>query len=88
MEQVKSIFGVMQQNRICPTCRGTGEKIDDPCKTCRGNKVVSQKTEETIEFPAGIDDGMTIKMSGKGHDISGGVAGDLYISCIVEQDYQ
>ena len=78
----------MQQVHVCPKCRGEGTIIKDLCKTCKGNKVTSKKIDKAIDIPAGIDNGMSIKMSGEGHEIPGGITWDLYISCRVQQDIQ
>jgi len=73
----------MQQT--CPKCRGTGEYIPKPCKTCHGSgKHKEQKTLE-IKIPAGIDDGMRVRSVGNGEPgINGGPSGDLYVEVRVK----
>ncbi|MSP56844.1 MAG: molecular chaperone DnaJ [Myxococcales bacterium] len=65
----------------CPRCQGTGKTIKDPCVTCTGTgrQRVSDKLKVTI--PAGVDDGMQLRLSGKG-DIGdrGARSGDLYVT--------
>ncbi len=76
--QMRQGFFSVQQT--CPTCRGTGKVIPDPCTACAGQgKVKKQKTLE-VKIPAGIDDGMRIRSVGNGEPGSnGGPSGDLYI---------
>jgi len=76
--QMRQGFFSVQQT--CPTCRGAGKIIPDPCTVCSGQgKVKKQKTLE-VKIPAGIDDGMRIRSVGNGEPGSnGGPSGDLYI---------
>lgn len=64
----------------CPSCRGMGRVIMNPCKTCSGEgRVYKNKTIE-VEIPAGIDSGQRIRLAGRGEEGSSpGQAGDLYI---------
>ncbi len=78
--RTQTIFGVMEQTGICDVCQGTGKIITDKCTTCRGERRETIKTEKEIDIPAGIDDGMTIKVRGEGNDGIGSKSGDLYIS--------
>jgi len=50
----QSIFGMIQQAAICPTCRGEGEKIESPCGTCRGEGRKQVTASVTVNVPAGI----------------------------------
>jgi molecular chaperone DnaJ len=76
--QMRQGFFSVQQT--CPTCRGTGKVIPEPCVSCHGQgKVKKQKTLE-VKIPAGIDGGMRIRSTGNGEPgTNGGPAGDLYI---------
>ncbi len=78
-ERIQTVFGVMEQERACPTCNGSGEKILEKCSTCHGKKYEETQIKKDIEIPAGIDDGMSVKMRGEGHGGSDG-NGDLYIT--------
>ena len=78
--QVQMRQGFFSVQQTCPTCKGTGKLIPDPCVACHG--VGKTKTNKTLEvkIPAGIDDGMRIRSTGNGEPGSnGGPAGDLYI---------
>ncbi|MBC7436837.1 MAG: molecular chaperone DnaJ [Bdellovibrionales bacterium] len=76
--QMRQGFFSVQQT--CPTCRGTGKIIPEPCTACHGQgKVKKTKTLE-VKIPAGIDDGMRIRSTGNGEPgTNGGPPGDLYI---------
>ncbi len=69
----------------CPQCHGEGQTITDPCKDCHGEGVVKEKQHVKIHIPAGVDNGMRLKMSGYGDaGQGGGPAGDLYVFITVE----
>jgi len=80
-------FGQVQQNRgfisvatTCPTCRGAGKEIEKKCKTCVGRGRAKTKEKIDVTVPAGVNSGMHLRVSGKGHGGSkGGPAGDLYV---------
>ncbi len=76
--QMRQGFFSVQQT--CPTCRGVGKIIPDPCTACAGQgKIKRQKTLE-VKIPAGIDAGMRIRSAGNGEPgTNGGPSGDLYI---------
>ena len=61
----RSIFGVMQQTVVCDTCHGESTIIEHPCKECSGKRRLKKKIEQTVDIPAGIDDGMTLRMTGE-----------------------
>jgi len=76
--QIRQGFFSVQQT--CPTCRGNGKVIPEPCTPCSGQgKIKRQKTLE-IKIPAGIDGGMRIRSANNGEPgTNGGPTGDLYI---------
>lgn len=80
-------LGSMRSSRACTRCGGKGQIIDHPCKTCSGSgRQNVQKTIE-VEIPAGIDDGQTLSLRGKGNAGSnGGPAGDLFVTVSVRPD--
>ena len=72
--------GFFTMSATCPTCHGNGQVITDRCKNCHGHGRIKDKHKVKIKIPAGIDNGMTIKMSGYGDaGESGGPPGDLYV---------
>lgn len=81
----QSILGQMVTAAPCPVCRGAGEVIADPCPTCKGEgREVLDKTY-TVDIPAGVDTGSTLRLSGFGAvGPRGGPAGDLYVQVRVQ----
>ncbi len=78
--QVQMRQGFFSVQQTCPTCKGNGKLIPEPCSTCMG--VGKTKTHKTLEvkIPAGIDDNMRIRSTGNGEPgTNGGPPGDLYI---------
>ena len=81
----QSIFGTVMTMRACGTCRGTGEEIVSPCGTCRGDGRVMRPRTVAVEVPAGVAEGMDLRVSGAGHTgRAAGPAGDLYVSLVVQ----
>lgn len=71
----------------CPRCRGDGKLITDPCRTCSGTGVVPREATFTVNVPAGVDNGQTLRISGRGQPgVKGGPAGNLYVIIAVESD--
>ena len=76
----QSILGQMVTAGPCPRCGGMGQVIADPCHDCRGDGRITDERTYTIEVPPGVDDGTTLRLSGRGAAGSrGGVPGDLYV---------
>ena len=63
----RSIFGTVMTARTCGTCRGTGEEIVSPCERCRGRGRVAAQATVPIDVPAGVTDGMELRIGGAGH---------------------
>ncbi len=83
--QVYEQRGFFSMSMPCPQCHGEGEIITDPCKDCHGQGLVKEKQHVKIHIPAGVDNGMRLKMSGYGDaGHGGGPAGDLYVFINVE----
>lgn len=78
--QQQSIFGMMQTETACPECHGTGKIIREKCHNCRGTGYVSKKSTLSVEIPAGIDNGMSVRIRDKGEPgTNGGPRGDLLV---------
>jgi len=76
----QSIFGSFVNVTPCPRCGGRGEIANTPCSVCRGAQRTEQSRELEIEVPAGVDDGMRIRLAGEGESgMYGGPAGHLYV---------
>ncbi|GLZ79357.1 chaperone protein DnaJ 2 [Actinorhabdospora filicis] len=76
----RTILGQMVTSRPCATCSGYGTIIPNPCAKCAGDGRVRTRTTLTVKIPAGVEDGMRIRLAGKGEvGPGGGPAGDLYV---------
>jgi len=76
----RSFLGQVMTSRPCPSCAGTGQQIPHPCPTCGAEGRVRARRTITVDVPAGIEEGMRIRLSGQGEvGPGGGPAGDLYI---------
>ncbi len=86
--QVTNTFlGQMQTQSTCPNCRGEGKMITEKCDHCYGEGIVKHEEVISINIPAGVSDGMQLKMSGKGNaPRRGGVNGDLIVA-VKEQEH-
>jgi molecular chaperone DnaJ len=75
-----SVFGQMVTASPCTRCGGTGEEITSPCPDCRGQGRRSEERNLLIEVPAGVDEGTTMRVSGRGASgLRGGPDGDVYV---------
>jgi molecular chaperone DnaJ len=76
----QTILGTMQQVRPCNMCRGTGEIISDPCKTCHGEGLVRGSSEVEVKVPAGVASGNYMTIDNMGNQgPNRGEAGDLMV---------
>jgi molecular chaperone DnaJ len=81
----RSVFGTVMTARPCTVCEGTGEEIAVPCKECSGEGRIPTQRSITVEVPAGVSDGMDLRLPGRGQEgRQGGGSGDLYVSLRVE----
>ncbi|MDT5135833.1 MAG: molecular chaperone DnaJ [Mycobacterium sp.] len=76
----RSLLGQMLTSRPCPTCRGVGVVIPDPCYQCMGDGRVRARRDITVKIPAGVAEGMRVRLAAQGEvGPGGGPAGDLYV---------
>lgn len=71
----------IQQTTVCPACHGRGVIIEKPCKACGGQGYVEKAESIAITIPPGIEDGMVLKVAGKGEASrdATGPPGDLFV---------
>lgn len=82
----QSIFGMTQQVQTCPECNGTGKTIKEKCLDCRGTGYISNRKKILVSIPAGIDEGQSVKIAGKGEPgKNGGPRGDLLVDISVRR---
>lgn len=82
--QIKSvrstILGQVATTRVCDVCHGQGKVPEKKCGVCHGTKRAKKAVKHNIKIPSGIEDGATIRLTGKSDaGVDGGPAGDLYI---------
>lgn len=84
--QVVQSAGILRVQTACPHCGGAGQQISQPCTDCRGSGLHSEKAELSIEIPAGVDDGMRVRVQGEGEaSPDGGPSGDCYCFVSVKE---
>jgi len=78
--QVRRTQGFFSIQTPCPQCRGEGEMITKPCKTCSGRGVTMSRKKLSVKIPPGVDNGLRLRVGGEGEGGSGGASpGDLYV---------
>jgi molecular chaperone DnaJ len=81
----RSIFGTVMTATPCGTCGGTGEEIPDRCERCMGEGRVRATGTVSFEVPAGVAEGMDLRVAGQGHaGVAGGPPGDLLVGLRIE----
>ena len=68
----QSMFGMMQTEQDCPDCNGTGKIIREKCTNCCGTGYITKRTRISVSIPAGIDNGMSVRIRDKGEPGTGG----------------
>jgi molecular chaperone DnaJ len=81
---VNTMFGAIQQTVTCETCQGRGKVPEKVCTVCHGSGTERRRESINLKVPAGIDDGATIRLSGRGEAIAVGEKGDLYVNVRVK----
>jgi molecular chaperone DnaJ len=84
--EVRYSQGFLTVGRTCPRCLGAGEIVTHPCSACRGEARVRHERLLQVKIPAGIDDGMQLRLPGEGSSgLRGGPPGDLYVLVRVQE---
>lgn len=80
VQNQRTFIGTMQTVATCPDCHGRGNKPSKKCKHCGGDGILSKTASIKVKIPAGIDDGESIRLEGRGEAAPhGGQTGDLYV---------
>ena len=82
----RTILGVFQSKTECSACDGEGETPEKICDECRGSGLQKNKKTLSVEIPAGVENGNTLRLNGQGEAIKGGQSGDLFIRLRVKED--
>ena len=81
----RSVFGQFAVTSPCSSCNGSGRSIETPCGNCRARGLERRRRARTITIPAGIDDGMQVRITGEGDaGLNGGPPGNLYVQVRVQ----
>ena len=78
-EMKRSILGSFSSIKQCDACAGVGKIPHEKCSECHGKGVLNKQEEINVAIPAGLNNGETIRMTGRGEAIKGAPSGDLYI---------
>lgn len=85
-EMQQTLFGAMQSVVTCDLCYGEGKITEQKCNSCTGTGKIRSRKTISVTFPAGIDHGQTLRVSGKGDaGDKGGPNGDLLLAVYVEK---
>ena len=80
-------MGNFQTQTACPSCRGSGQSVDEYCSPCGGKGVQRKSKQVSVNIPCGVDTGNKLRVAGEGDAGSkGGPPGDLYIFLEVKDD--
>lgn len=83
----RSVFGNVMTSYTCPECRGSGDRIEDPCRHCAGAGRIEREEEVTLDIPPGVEHGTQFRMPGRGEaGPRGAKSGDLYVGVVVAED--
>jgi molecular chaperone DnaJ len=70
----------LQVRTTCPSCRGAGRSYAEKCSVCAGRGRTAADRKLSVNIPAGVDDGMQLRLAGEGEGgVRGGPPGDLYV---------
>ena len=82
----RSVFGQFTQVVGCPACHGRGSVISVPCSKCKGAGRERRRRKIEVKIPAGVEEGMQVRLSGEGDMGSdGGGSGNLYVAVNVQE---
>ena len=82
----QSLFGMVRNVQPCPDGHGSGKIIREKCPDCSGTGFVKNKKTIEVSIPAGIDNGQSVRIRGKGEPgTNGGSRGDLLVNVTVDR---
>lgn len=89
MRVTNTILGRMQSASPCPKCNGSGQTLSDRPSGSDANGMIESEETVSIKIPAGVEEGMQLKVSGKGNEAAGnGISGDLLVLIEEKSDDQ
>lgn len=82
----RSVFGQFAVTSPCPACNASGKYIETHCHNCRGRGYERRQRTRTVTIPAGVNDGMQVRVTGEGDaGANGGPPGNLYVQVRVQE---
>lgn len=82
----QSFLGMVRNVQPCPDCNGTGKIIKEKCPDCHGSGYINTRKTIEVTIPAGIDNGQSVRIQGKGEPgVNGGPRGDLLVEVVVSR---
>ena len=82
----RSVFGQFAVTSPCPACNGSGRYIETHCHNCRGRGYERRQRSRTVTIPAGVNEGMQVRITGEGDaGAHGGPPGNLYVQVRVQE---
>jgi molecular chaperone DnaJ len=87
VRQVRQTFIVQMVETVpCPACQGRGQMIEKVCHVCTGRGVERKRINKKVTVPAGVDNGMQIRLPGEGQPgTNGGPNGNLFLAVDVKR---
>jgi molecular chaperone DnaJ len=82
----RTILGAFQSKTVCSVCDGEGEIPEKTCGECRGSGLQKIKKTLSVNIPAGVENGNSLRLHGQGEAVKGGKPGDLFIRLRVKED--
>ncbi|MFP4175325.1 MAG: DnaJ C-terminal domain-containing protein, partial [Halobacteriales archaeon] len=68
-QRQRTPFGQATTVTDCPDCGGSGTEYDEPCDECKGDGEVHDRVTRTVEIPAGVEDGTTLRLRDGGNEV-------------------
>ena len=85
MRITNTILGRMQSASTCPTCQGAGEILDKKPKNADESGLIQNEETVSINIPAGVTEGVQLKVNGKGNAAPGNNAIDGDLIVVIEE---
>ncbi len=83
----QSLLGQVVTSVACARCSGTGEMIPNPCPECQGEGRRMEDNTFSVEVPAGVEHGSTLRLADRGAaGQRGGPSGSLFVHLAVAPD--